>query len=140
MSTTPSLSGFIIVGIIAAGVATSFLDSRYVFVHAEDTARSSIGLTPDVNRARKSDRLSDLSGTDATVRPSTDNTTVVKKNAAAPELAKGAKGRPTQQKAFEFNGATPASKRAPASLVGCEPVASPIVDLALSQIIGRCIV
>ena len=140
MSTTPSLSGFIIVGIIAACVATGFFASPYASVQAEDTARSSSSLTPDVNRARKSDRLPVLSGTDATVRASTGNITVVKKNAAAPELAKGAKGRPTQQKAFEFHGAAPASKRAFAPLVGCEPVASPIADPALSQIIGRCIV
>lgn len=148
MSTIPYLPGYILSGIIAAFVAPSFFDSRPVpadqfslqRMQAEGTARSSGGTTTDVNRARKSDRLPVLSGTDAVTAASTANTTVVRKNAASPALAKGAHGTPAQQKAFEIEDAMPTPKPTPAPLVGCEAVASPFADPALGHIIGRCVV
>jgi hypothetical protein len=150
MSTIPYLPGYILSGIIAAFVAPSFFDSRSVSVpadqfslrrmQAEGTARSSGGTTTDVNRARKSDRLPVLSGTDGVTPASTANTTVVRKNAASPALAKGARGTPAQQKAFEIEDVMPTPKPAPAPLVGCEAVASPFADPALGHIIGRCVV
>jgi hypothetical protein len=84
----------------------------------------------NVNRDRKTDRLPVLGGTDSATPALTNNTTVVRKNAASPELANGT---PPQQKAFDV---LPATKRMP----HCEPVASPFVDPALARIIGRCFV
>ena len=150
MSTIPYLPGYILGGILATFVAPSFFDSRPVSVpadqfslqrmQAEGTARSSGGTTTDVNRARKSDRLPVLSGTDAVTPASTANTTVVRKNAASPALANGARGTPAQQKAFEIEDAMPTPKPRPAPLVACEAVASPFADPALGHIIGRCVV
>jgi hypothetical protein len=146
MPTMPYLSGYILCGIVAAFVATGFFESPPGSVpsdqfplqrmQAEGTARSSGGT--EVNRARKSDRLPVLSGTETAA--STANTTVVRKNAASPELAKGAHGTPARQKAFEIDPAMRAPKPIPAPLVGCETVASPIADPPLGHIIGRCIV
>jgi hypothetical protein len=84
----------------------------------------------NVNRDRKRDRLPVSGGTDSAAPALTNNTTVVRKNAASPELANGT---PPRQKAFDV---LPATKRVP----HCEPVASPFVDPALARIIGRCFV
>jgi len=93
-----------------------------------------------VNRDRKSDRLPVLSGTDTAAPTLTGNTTVVRKNGASPELAKGANGTPTRGKTLGIGDAIPTPKPIPAPLPDCERVASPFADPLFGQIIGRCIV
>jgi hypothetical protein len=145
MSAIPYLSGYILCGIVVAFAATGFFESPPGSVpadqislqpmQAEGAARSSGGT--DVNRARKSDQLPVLSGTGTAA--STPNTTVVRKNAASPESAKGAHGTPAQHKAFEIDRAMRSPKPIPALLIGCETVASPYADPSLGHVIGRCI-
>jgi hypothetical protein len=148
MPTIPYLAGCIS-GIIATLVATSFFDSPPVSgtavqfslqrSQAEGMARSPGSAIIDVNRNRKSDRFPVLTGADGTAPASTSNTTVVRKNVASPELAKGANGTPARQKAFEIDDSIPTPKPIPAPLVDCERV-SPFADPALGRIMGRCIV
>jgi hypothetical protein len=143
MSAIPYLSGYILCGIVVAFAATGFFEGppapedqiSLQPLQAEGAARSSGGT--DVNRARKSDRLPVLSGTGTPA--STANTTVVRKNAASPESAKGAHGTPAQHKAFEIDRAMRSPKPIPALLIGCETVASPYADPSLGHVIGRCI-
>jgi hypothetical protein len=104
--------------------------------NVDGTARSSGGPTANVNRDRKSDRLPVLGGTEAAAPASTSNSTVVRKNAGSPGLAKGANGTPARHNSFEIDDATPAAKQIRAR--HCEPVASPFADPALGRIIGRC--
>jgi hypothetical protein len=134
MSTIRYLCGCILSAAIAAA-AVSFLDNPSVSGAAGSlqAVRSSGGAVTVVNRDRKSDRLPVSSGTDAAAPASLGNTTVVRKNAASPEPAKGPSGSPTRQAPFEMEQARPIP------LVGCEPVASPFADPALGRITGRCV-
>jgi hypothetical protein len=136
MSTITYLSGFILSAIIATFVATSFFESPTV---SSTVGEFSLQRLQAVNRDRKSDRLPVLSGTDAAAPTLTGNTTVVRKNGASTELAKGAKGTPTRGKTLGIGDATPTPKP-PAPLADCERAGSPFADPALGQIIGRCIV
>jgi hypothetical protein len=95
----------------------------------DGSARPPGGVTTNVNRDRKGDRWPVLGGTAAAAPASTSNSTVVRKNAASPELANGT---PARQKAFET--------AKPIRVPHCEPVASRFADPALGRVIGRCFV
>jgi hypothetical protein len=137
MSAITYLSGFILSVIIATFVATSFFESPTV---SSTGGEFLLQRSQAVNRDRKSDRLPVLSSTDAAAPTLTGNTTVVRKNGASPELAKGANRTPTRGKTLGIGDAIPTPMPTPAPLADCERMASPFADPALGQIIGRCIV
>jgi hypothetical protein len=114
----------------------AFADAAAGRRESRATIRSSSGgVTTNVNRDRKSDRLPVLGGTAGAAPASTSNTSVVRKNAGSPELVNGT---PARQKAFETDDATPATK--PIRPPHCEPVASRFADPVLARIVGRCFV
>jgi hypothetical protein len=137
MSTITYLSGFILSAIIATFVATSFFESPTVSSTGGEVL---LQRSQAVNRDRKSDRLPVLSGTHTAAPTLMGNTTVVRKNGASPELAKGSNGTPTRGKTLGIGDARPTPKPIPAPLPDCERVASPFAGPDLGQIIGRCMV
>ena len=104
--------------VLGALLTLALLDGRLGLVLAYQGAAQPAAITQpaatitiELDRTRKGDRLSPSEGATTT----TIGKTPVKPAAADPRLA-------------------------PAKLGGCEPLASPIVDAALAQLAGRCVV
>lgn len=145
MRTLPSLSSYTLYGIVVALVATGTLYGPLGLMSANEFPSdpvqaivgpgvSAIAGTINVNRSRKTDRLP------VTRANSGENEASVLKNVGAGgRLVRNSRNPPAEQKALELidrKAHTP--KPAPASLLYCEALASPVSDPILSRFIGRC--
>jgi hypothetical protein len=100
----------------------------------EKTVRSTIGITTDVNRDRKSDRLP-VWGNDLVAPDRTNNTTITQKNVTSPIPSNTPNGS-AAQRALDIDHSVPTQK----PIAHCERVASPFVDPGLARFIGHCFV
>jgi hypothetical protein len=75
----------------------------------QTAVRSTIGITTDVNRDRKSDRLPVWGSNDLVAPGRTNNTTIIQKNVASPIPSNTPNGSPAQQRALDIGADTEAN-------------------------------
>jgi hypothetical protein len=146
MYAPPVLSSHIFSAIVVALLASGVADTPLGLVCADqfpshppqaiaEPAFPQAAATTYDDRSRKSDRLLGKRADSVTTK-----TTIIRKNVAAPEQSdRGASGT-LARGALEIDDAKRTPKLAPAPLIDCEPLVSPLADSMLSRFVGRCFV
>jgi hypothetical protein len=146
MYTSPWLFSYILSVIVAALLTTGIFNSPLGLVFADQLPRhspqaiaepdfSKVAAITNVERSRKGDRLP------VTRADPVTNTTIILKNVGVQEhTVRGTSGTPVRPMILRIEELKLAPKQAPAPLLDCEALASPISDPILSRFIGRCFV
>ena len=141
-----SLSSYIVTAIVSALLVIGVSDSPLGLVSPDQFPRHppqaivgptfpEVATSTNVDRSRKSDRLPMKRADSVTTK-----TTIIRKNVGASERADRSARGTLARRTLELDDGKHTPNRAPAPLLDCEALVSPLADPILSRFVGRCFV